>query len=46
MRYFTILLVFKHFTEHYLKPLLASGKLEMTIPDKPQSKKQKYVAKI
>ena len=35
----------KHFTEHYLKPLLASGKLEMTIPDKPQSKNQKYVAK-
>lgn len=35
----------KHFTERYLKPLLASGKLEMTIPDKPQSKNQKYKAK-
>ena len=33
----------KHFTERYLKPLLASGKLEMTIPDKPQSKNQKYL---
>jgi ATP-dependent DNA helicase RecG len=35
----------KHFTERYLKPLLASGKLEMTIPDKAQSKNQKYKAK-
>ena len=35
----------KHFTEHYLKPLLISGKLEMTIPDKPQSRNQKYVVK-
>ncbi len=33
----------KHFTERYLKPLLASGKLEMPIPDKPQSKNQKYL---
>ncbi len=35
----------KHFREHYLKPMLASGRLEMTIPDKPKSKNQKYVAK-
>ena len=35
----------KHFTERYLKPLLASGKLEMTIPGRPQSKNQKYIAK-
>jgi ATP-dependent DNA helicase RecG len=35
----------KHFTEHYLQPLLASGRLVMTIPDKPKSKNQKYVKK-
>ena len=35
----------KHFWEHYLKPLLESGQLLMTIPDKPQSKNQKYVRK-
>lgn len=33
----------KHFGEHYLKPLIESGKLKMTIPDKPKSKNQKYV---
>lgn len=33
----------KHFSTHYLKPLLKSGRLAMTIPDKPQSKNQKYV---
>ncbi|NLO40408.1 MAG: AAA family ATPase [Ruminiclostridium sp.] len=27
----------------YLKPLIAEGKLRMTIPDRPKSKKQKYV---
>ena len=33
-----------HFSEYYLKPLLASGKLEMMFPDKPRSKYQKYTA--
>ena len=32
------------FLERYLKPLLESGRLKMTIPDKPQSKNQKYVS--
>lgn len=32
-----------HFIKVYLKPLLASGKLKMTLPDKPKSKNQKYV---
>jgi len=31
-----------NFRETYLKPLLDSHKLEMTIPDKPTSKNQKY----
>ena len=35
----------KHFIERYLKPLLSTGKLAMTIPDKPSSKNQKYIAK-
>lgn len=30
-------------TKHYLRPLIASGALRMTLPDKPASKKQKYV---
>ena len=34
----------KHFRERYLKPMVGSGRLRMTIPDKPKSKNQKYVA--
>ena len=30
-------------TRHYLRPLIASGALRMTLPDKPASKKQTYV---
>ena len=32
-----------HFRKTYLNPLLESGRLKMTIPDKPNSKNQKYV---
>lgn len=35
----------KHFREYILKPLLDSEKLSMTIPDKPNSKLQKYVSR-
>lgn len=34
----------RQFSIRYLKPLLDSGRIEMTLPDKPQSKNQKYVA--
>jgi Fic family protein len=33
----------EHFRAKVLKPLLESGKLKMTIPDKPNSRNQKYV---
>ncbi len=32
-----------YFAYKYIKPLVEEGKLEMTIPDKPQSRNQKYV---
>jgi ATP-dependent DNA helicase RecG len=32
----------EHFRKRYLEPLLTAGWLEMTIPDKPRSSKQKY----
>jgi ATP-dependent DNA helicase RecG len=32
-----------YFTRKYLAPLIASGELRLTIPDKPNSKNQKYV---
>jgi hypothetical protein len=32
----------KSFFERYLKPALALGLLEMTVPDKPNSRLQKY----
>lgn len=30
--------------QRYVKPLLASGALTLTIPEKPQSRNQRYVA--
>ena len=35
----------RYFTKEYMKPLLKNGELVMTIPDKPNSKNQKYVTK-
>ena len=32
----------KHFREHYLRIAISEGFIEMTIPDKPNSKSQKY----
>lgn len=34
----------KNFTKKYLRPLIDSGKVAMTIPDKPKSQNQRYVA--
>ena len=34
----------EYFRKAFLKPLLESGKLQMTFPDKPSSPNQKYVA--
>lgn len=34
----------KSFSQHHLAPLLESGWLRMTLPDKPSSRNQKYVA--
>jgi ATP-dependent DNA helicase RecG len=32
----------RHFREHYLVPCLAAGLIEMTMPDKPNSRLQRY----
>jgi ATP-dependent DNA helicase RecG len=32
----------EHFRQHYLAPTLAAGLIEMTVPDKPNSRLQKY----
>lgn len=34
------------FIYNYLNPLLEKGTLQMTVPDKPKSKNQKYISKI
>lgn len=34
----------EHFRKKYIKPLLDQGLIKMTLPDKPNSKYQKYVA--
>jgi ATP-dependent DNA helicase RecG len=33
----------KHFRTNYLEPALTAGLLEMTLPDKPRSPKQRYI---
>ena len=35
----------RNFYVKYMRPLLESGELQMTIPDKPNTKNQKYIAK-
>ena len=35
----------RNFYLKYMRPLLDSGELQMTIPEKPNNKNQKYVAK-
>ena len=35
----------KSFAKNHLKPLLKEGKIEMTIPEKPSSRNQKYFSK-
>ena len=35
----------RNFTMLYLKPLLEKGLLQMTIPEKPNHKNQKYITK-
>ncbi|MFH1006266.1 MAG: hypothetical protein V1800_02025 [Candidatus Latescibacterota bacterium] len=32
----------KHFRTDYLRPALSAGLIEMTVPEKPTSSKQKY----
>ena len=32
----------RNFSEKYIKPLLSAGKIEMTVPDKPNSRNPKY----
>ena len=32
-----------YFTRTYLKPLIENGMLKMTLPDKPNSKHQRYI---
>ncbi|MFQ8943440.1 MAG: Fic family protein, partial [Christensenellaceae bacterium] len=33
-----------HFLKAYLKPMLETGELQLTVPDKPNSRNQKYIA--
>lgn len=35
----------RNFYLKYMSPLLDNGKLQMTIPDKPNTKNQKYIIK-